>query len=91
VVASRKTFNYSSSSAQTFSDWGAGTGTINLSGSGTVTLSGGSKLYRYIKCKSDVSNVNGTRTETGLGKATTIDIKNGGTIKVQQGDNATIS
>jgi hypothetical protein len=34
TVASGKTFNYSSSSAQTFSDWGAGTGTINLNGSG---------------------------------------------------------
>ena len=32
---------------------------------------------------------NGTSgTDTGLGKATTIDIKNGGTIKVQQGADA---
>jgi fibronectin-binding autotransporter adhesin len=92
VVATSKTFNYSSSSAQTFSDWGAGTGTINLSGSGTVTLSGDQNFTGTLNVSQMLVMYNGTSgTDTGLGKATTIDIKNGGTIKVQQGADADTS
>ncbi|NCW10239.1 MAG: hypothetical protein EBW40_10970, partial [Gammaproteobacteria bacterium] len=92
VVAASKTFNYSSSSAQTFSDWGAGTGTINLSGGGTVTLSGDQNFTGTLNVSQMLVMYNGTSgTDTGLGKATTIDIKNGGTIKVQQGADADTS
>jgi fibronectin-binding autotransporter adhesin len=92
VVATSKTFNYSSSSVQTFSDWGAGTGTINLSGSGTVTLSGDQNFTGTLNVSQMLVMYNGTSgSDTGLGKATTIDIKNGGTIKVQQGADADTS
>ena len=88
VVAASKTFTYSSSSAQTFSDWGAGTGTINLSGGDTVTLSGDQNFTGTLNVSQMLAMTNGTNgSETGLGKATTIDIQNGGTIKVQSSDN----
>ena len=76
---------------QTFSDWGAGTGTINLSGGGTVTLSGDQNFTGTLNVSQMLAMTNGTNgSETGLGKATTIDIKNGGTIKVQSSDNGFI-
>jgi autotransporter-associated beta strand protein len=91
IVASGKTFNYSSSSAQTFSDWGAGTGTINLSGGDTVTLSGDQNFTGTLNVSQMLAMTNGTNgSETGLGKATTIDIQSGGTIKVQSSDNGFI-
>ena len=91
VVAASKTFTYSSSSAQTFSDWGAGTGTINLSGGDTVTLSGDQNFTGTLNVSQMLAMTNGTNgSETGLGKATTIDIQSGGTIKVQSSDNGFI-
>ena len=85
TVASGKTFNYSSSSAQTFSDWGAGTGTINLNGSGTVTLSGNQDFTGTLNVSQMLImvGVNANTEIAGLGNATTIDIQNGGTIKIQ--------
>ena len=85
VVAASKTFNYSSSSAQTFSDWGAGTGTINLNGSGTVTLSGNQDFTGTLNVSQMLImvGVNANTEIAGLGNATTIDIQNGGTIKIQ--------
>jgi autotransporter-associated beta strand protein len=85
TVASGKTFNYSSSSAQTFSDWGAGTGTINLNGSDEVTLSGNQDFTGTLNVSQMLImvGVNGNTEIAGLGNATTIDIQNGGTIKIQ--------
>ena len=85
TVASGKTFNYSSSSAQTFSDWGAGTGTINLNGSGEVTLSGNQDFTGTLNVSQMLImvGVNANTEIAGLGNATTIDIQNGGTIKIQ--------
>jgi autotransporter-associated beta strand protein len=85
TVASGKIFNYSSSSAQTFSDWGAGTGTINLNGSGEVTLSGNQDFTGTLNVSQMLImvGVNANTEIAGLGNATTIDIQNGGTIKIQ--------
>ena len=60
VVAASKTFTYSSSSAQTFSDWGAGTGIINLSGGDTVTLSGDQNFTGTLNVSQMLAMTNGT-------------------------------
>ncbi len=86
TVAASTIFNFYSSSDQTFSNWETGSGTINLSGGGTVTLIGDQNFTGTLNVSQMLVMYNGTSgTDTGLGKATTIDIKNGGTIKVQQG------
>ena len=86
TVAAGKTFNYSSSSAQSFSDWGAGTGTINLNGSDIVTLSGNQDFTGTLNVSQMLImvGVNANTEIAGLGNAATIDIQNGGTIKIQQ-------
>jgi autotransporter-associated beta strand protein len=82
TVSSGATFSWLSSANQTFSNFAAGTGTINLGASaGTVTISGDQAFTGTINVAQNVTMTAGTNNAAaGLGNATAININNGGTI-----------
>ena len=85
-VAPAATFNFSSSTDQSFSNLAAGTGTINFNGSGTVTLPGNNAFNGTLNVAQTVDMTVSTDVPgaiEGLGYTSALNIQSGGTINLK--------